>query len=310
MLWWSVVTMAVLAFLALAIWPFHVERRKPDISVENRFRAEGGFAHLSQGITYYRWFGPARGPVAVVVHGLNAPSDGMHAVAEGLGNLGYRVLVYDLYGRGLSDAPKGLQDRAFFLRQLTDLCEVHDLREDITIVGYSMGGAIATAFAIANPYIIKRVILLASAGVCTKESRFSGFCRRVPVLGDWLHLMFGGRRMARHIPEDGDTRDMEPVHRAQRRQLNRRGFLPALLSARRGILNEVQEQEHRRLGRKAIPVIAIWAQNDSVIPLRAIGLLAEWNRNARQEMVEDADHDLPYTNGAELTEALRDSLRD
>ncbi|WP_108813657.1 alpha/beta fold hydrolase [Loktanella sp. Alg231-35] len=307
MWWWSAVTLAV---LALAVWPFRAERQKPDVTVEHRFRAEGEFAHLSQGITFYRWFGPARGPVAVVVHGLNAPSEGMHALAESLGELGYRVLVYDLYGRGLSDAPKGLQDRAFFLRQLTDLCHVHDLREDITIVGYSMGGSIATAFAIANPYIIKRVILLASAGVRTRESRFSGFCRRVPFLGDWLHLLFGAARIGRRIPQDGVTREMDRIHRAQRKQLARRGFLPALLSSRRGMLSETQEQEHRQLGRKAIPVIAIWAQNDSVIPLRAIGLLAEWNRKARQEMIEDADHDLPYTHSKELTEALRETLRD
>lgn len=310
MLWWSAVTMAVLALLALAIWPFYKERRKPDISVENRFHATGDFAHLSQGITYYRWVGPARGPFAVVVHGLNAPSDGMQAVAEGLGELGYRVLIYDLYGRGLSDAPKGVQDRAFFLRQLTDLCEVHNLREELTVVGYSMGGSIATAFAIANPFIIKRVILLASAGVCTKESWFAWFCRRVPFLGDWLHLMFGAARMARYIPEDAPTKDMARIRRAQRKQLDRRGFLPALLASRRGILNEVHEKEHRQLGRKGIPVIAIWAQDDSVIPLRAIGLMAEWNRKARQEMVEGADHDLPYTHGKELTEALRDTLRD
>ena len=307
---WYVVSLAVVAGLYLAVRPFSVERSRPPIGLSERHGERGQFIQLSQGVTHCRWTGPARGPVAVVVHGIASPMISMEEIAKSLGDLGYRVLLYDLYGRGLSDAPTGAQNRQFFLRQLADLCAYHGLTEDVTIAGYSMGGSIATAFAVEYPHSVKRVILFASAGVVTNESRFALLSRRVPLLGDWLHATFAHDRILKSIPEKGETKYIDGVFQAQRRELRRKGYLPAILSSRRGMLAEHQEHDHRKLGRQGMPVIAIWAQNDPVIPLQAIGLLGLWNRSARQEMVAGADHGMPYTHGPEMAEALKAALRD
>jgi pimeloyl-ACP methyl ester carboxylesterase len=310
LLTWFLVIFGSFFVAYLAAWPFYYERRRTRIGPTERHGAKGDFARLSQGVTHYRWMGPTRGPVAVVIHGLASPMVSMDAVAKGLGDIGYRVLMYDLYGRGLSDAPRGPQDRAFFLRQLSDLLAYHNLREDLTLAGYSMGGTIATAFASEYPHCTKQVMLFATSGVVRNESKFGGFCRAVPLLGDWVHAMFMRRRILKAIPQRGQTKEIEEVLRANQRELDRRGYLPGLLSSRRGILAEVQEKEHRQLARQGIPVIAIWAGKDKIIPLRAVGLLAEWNRNARQEVVNNADHAVPYTHGDKLTAALREALRE
>ncbi len=307
---WVLVAVGVIAIGVIAFRPFLVERRRPVIGPTERHGAKGEFIQLSQGVTHCRWAGSARGPVAVVIHGVATPLISMEAVAEGLGGLGYRVLLYDLYGRGLSDAPEGEQNRQFFLRQLSDLCAYYGLTEEITVAGYSMGGSIATAFAAEFPHSIKSVILIASAGIVTNESRFSRFCRRTPLLGDWLHAMFADSRVLKAIPAKGATREIEEVLQAQRREVRRRGYLPALLSSRRGLLAEMQEEDHRKLGRQGIAVAAIWAGKDPIIPLRAIGLLGLWNRAARQEVVEDADHAMPYTHKAQMIAALKAVLRD
>jgi pimeloyl-ACP methyl ester carboxylesterase len=305
---WLLILLFVLWLALLAVWPFYIERRRPVIGPTERHGANGEFAQLSQGVTHFRWSGPARGPVAILVHGIASPMISMEAVANGLGDIGYRVLMYDLYGRGLSDAPKGPQNRAFFLRQLSDLAARHGLREDVTIVGYSMGGSIATAFAAENTHFIKQVMLIATAGVATEESWFTRFCRRMPLLGDWVHGMFAEGLIKRAIPQRGQTKDVDKVLRAQRRELTRRGYLPSLLASRRGILCESQEEEHRQLGRKGIPVIAVWAAEDKIVPVQAIGRLAEWNRSVRQEVVPYADHAVPYTHGEQLVTALRAAL--
>ncbi len=307
---WYFWSIAGLTLAVIAIWPFSIERRRSEIGPTERHGAEGEFAQLSQGITHYRWVGPARGPVAVVIHGLATPMESMESVAEGLGSLGYRVLMYDLYGRGLSDAPEGRQNRAFFLRQLADLLAYHALTEEVTLVGYSMGGGIAVAYAAENPFLIKRVMLFATTGIEVNETRFARFCRRTPFLGDWLHALVAYSRIKRAIPQRGQTKEIDKVLRAQRRELTRRGYLPGILSSRRGMLSEIQKDEHIQLGKKGIPVIAIWAEADSIIPLTALGKLAEWNRTARHEMVEHADHGLPYTHGRQVIEALRSALRD
>jgi pimeloyl-ACP methyl ester carboxylesterase len=64
---------------------------------------------------------------------------------------GHRVLTYDLYGRGYSDRPGGEQDARFFIRQLEDLLEHQGVTQPVTLLGYSMGGAIGAAFAAKHP---------------------------------------------------------------------------------------------------------------------------------------------------------------
>ena len=307
---WYVLGIGLVSVIVLALAPLLLEKLRTPVTDADRQGAEGDFARLSQGITHYRWAGPVRGPVAVVIHGLTTPAVGMEALAEGLGGLGYRVLFYDLYGRGLSDAPAGAQDRRFFLRQLSDLLADQNVGGDITLVGYSMGGAIATAFAAENPDRIKRLIMVAGACVVMHESGFSRFCRTVPVLGDWVHGLLGARRIRKAIPERARRPEVSRVLMAQRQELRRKGFLPAVLSSRRGMLSEVQAQEHHRLGLEDVPVVAIWAEKDEVIPVEASGQLAQWNRAVKQDVVKGAAHGLPYTHSAELVEAIRIALRD
>ncbi|WP_341367842.1 alpha/beta hydrolase [Yoonia sp. BS5-3] len=300
----------LLIVLLVAFAPAIIERLRQTIGPKQRAGADGDFAQLSQGITHYKWVGPVRGPVAVLIHGLTSPSIALEGVAEGLGKRGYRVLTYDLYGRGLSDAAPGLQDRAFFLRQLTDLLDHLGLTEEITCVGYSMGGAIATAFAAQSPHRINRVILFATAGVETVESDFSKFCRNTPVLGDWVYGLVARGRILGQIPTDSANPYVERVLDAQRQELKRQGYLPAVLSSRRGMLAESMEKDHRKLGREDVPVVAIWAEQDEVIPISALGTLAQWNRLARQEVVAKADHAVPYTHPQELLDAVANAMRD
>lgn len=296
--------LSVLIVLIVAALPVLLELLRKPVGANDRGQTTGELVKLSQGHTHYRWVGPVRGPVAVFIHGLSTPAQGFEAFAKGLGDMGYRVLMYDLYGRGLSDSVAGRQDRAYFLRQLTDLLGALRLKEDITFVGYSMGGAIATAFAAENPHYVKRVILVAPAGVVMTESKFSQFCRKNVVIGDWVHGVFAARRMRKSIPRHADDAALTAVYDLQRQQLRQRGFLPALLSSRRGMLSEVQEQDHRKLRRLDVPTIAIWAENDVSIPIQGLGVLAQWRRDIRQEMVPEVGHDAPYTHCTQVLAAV------
>lgn len=302
--------LGLLFLVVLLFAPLIMEWMRPAIGPEHRSGADGEFVRLSQGVTHYKWVGPVRGPIAVFVHGLTSPSIAMEGVAEGLGKRGYRVLTYDLFGRGLSDAPMGRQNRAFFLRQLDELLTYLGLTDEITLAGYSMGGSIVTAFAAANPHRINRVILFASAGVETHETDFCRFCRLTPILGDWAHGVLSRRRILSAIPVDYPSPYIRRVLVAQRDELARRGYLPAVLSSRRGMLSETMEKDHRKLMREDVPVVAIWAKDDDVIPISALDTLAQWNRAARQEVVEGADHAVMYTHSQELLDALSRAMRD
>ncbi|MGB8621512.1 MAG: alpha/beta fold hydrolase, partial [Paracoccaceae bacterium] len=163
MTWAALFLLLLAAFLGLT-WVLSERLRHPMGSAA-RASAPGKFAELSQGVTHYRWSGPLGGPVAVCVHGLTSASYVWDPVVRALNMMGFRVLRYDLYGRGFSDRPPGVQDRDFFLRQLRDLLEDQGIGQVDMMVGYSMGGSIATAFTAEDPGRVLRLVLLAPAGL-------------------------------------------------------------------------------------------------------------------------------------------------
>lgn len=297
--------LAVAALAAVAIWPFAREALRAPMDDAARRDAPGDFVQLSQGITHYRWIGPVRGPVAVCVHGLTTPSLVWQAVAQGLALMGFRVLVYDLYGRGYSDRAPGLQDQDFFVRQLDDLLASQGIGEDITLLGYSMGGVIVTAFAARNPGRVRRVILLAPAGMGHDLGKLAKFMRDTPVLGDWLMLLrFPAAHRAGTEAERALPSEVEGIIDYQQAELGKRGFVPAVLSSMRGALPRPLEAEHRAISREDVPVQAIWGRDDAVIPISAMGRLAEWNRMARHDVIEGAGHGLTYTHAAAVLRAI------
>jgi pimeloyl-ACP methyl ester carboxylesterase len=307
MLGW-VLPLLVLGGLAMLPWLAESRRHAVDVF---RDKAPGRFAKLSQGVTHYQWLGGVRGPVVVCIHGLTTPSPVWYAIAGGLAKLGYRVLVYDLYGRGFSDAPRGAQDGEFFATQLADLLDHQGLTEDVTLMGYSMGGSIATHFVASHPNRVRRLILLASGGMWLREDSVTEASRRMSFLGDWLHAVVGARsdrqRLRRQL---GQVFDVEGIIELQLAEYQSRGFLRSVLSSRRHMLNDFQEDQHRTIGRDGIPVIGIWAEHDDVIPLKSLGTLTQWNRSVRQEVISEADHRVGYTHAAQVVKVLRDVLRE
>ncbi|MFX0546317.1 alpha/beta fold hydrolase [Roseovarius sp. S1116L3] len=286
--------------------PFCARLRAPRIP---RRDAPGEFADLSQGRVHYRWLGAEAGPVAVCVHGLTTPSPVWEAIAETLGDMGYRVLIYDLYGRGYSDHPRGAQDVAFFTRQLSDLLADQNVTGDITLFGYSMGGIIAPSFAAENPSMIRRLVLLAPAGIGHDLGPASRLMANTGLLGTWAMLAFYGRSMRRALTaERGQPSGVPGIVDMQIAQLRYRGYLPAVLSSLRGALDTNTEAVHRKLAEAGLPLLVIWAEKDEVIPIDGRGALAEWNAAALQEVVAEAGHALPYSHDAEVARILRHHL--
>lgn len=299
-------TYAAMAVGAALAAPFAREMLRPKLGPNDRAQAPGGFVTLPQGITHFRWIGPARGQIAVCVHGLTTPSLVWQAIAEGLAEDGYRVLVYDLFGRGYSDRPRARHDRALFHGQLDALLASQKIDGPITLLGYSMGGSIAASWAAANPDRVRDLILLAPAGMGHDLGRIAQFARDVPVLGDWLMLagFARGHRKGTEA-ERAIARDVPGIINYQQAQLRWRGFVPAVLSSLRGMLAEVLERDHRALARARFPVQAIWGQDDKTIPLAARDVMAGWNPNARHDVIAGAGHGLAYTHARDVVAAIR-----
>ncbi len=272
-------------------------------------RAPGNVAELPSGRTHYRWIGPKGGPIAVCIHGLSSPHYIFAATARSLAALGYRVLAYDLYGRGFSSKPRGRQDVDYFLTQLRDLLDFLGIEGPVTVVGYSMGGALATAFAAEEGVRIKGLILLASAGLQPLYRTPKDRVWTLPVVGDWMSAVLGGWALRRELAADGDAPTVIPdLSKRLAHETRRRGYLPSLLSSKRHVLTQVMDDDHRAIADYQIPVLAIWGREDRVIALAAMGRLAELNPAAHHVELAKATHNFPQTHPSKVAAALKDFL--
>ncbi len=306
---WLWIGLFLAAFL-IAL-PFILERLRRPVNEAARRHAPGRFAELTQGKTHYQWHGHVDGPLLVLVHGLTTPGYVWDALVPRLSMMGFRILTYDLYGRGYSDRAPGRQDCDFFLMQLEDLIRDQGIGEDFSLLGYSMGGAIATCFAARHPESIDRLILLAPTGLSYRPSRFARLVSRVPLIGDWLMLVFGGPVIRRGILKEAETPSEIPdIYERQAAETRSRGFLPAVLSSMRHLLSKDMAGAHRTIAKTDIPVLAVWGEHDEVIGPEGLARMAELNRRARQAEVPGAAHSMAYTCPDDVIRAMQEFLRE
>lgn len=109
------------------------------------------------------------GEVVIFLHGAGGGASGY---SNFKGNYpvfveaGYRTIVPDLLGYGLSSKTElPLQyDLDFFIAGIKGLVDKLGLK-NITLLGNSLGGAVALGYALAHPEDVKRLILMAPGGV-------------------------------------------------------------------------------------------------------------------------------------------------
>ena len=290
-------TAAILAAVGgLAVYPAWREHRRLIMDATARADAPGNFVNLHHGTVHYRFYGPETGPLAVCVHGLTTPAFVFEGIAERLVAQGYRVLTYDHFGRGYSDRPAVPQDRSFFTRNLVELLDALNIHEPFDLVGYSMGGWVATAFAADHPDRIKKLVLLAPAGMGHELGALAKFCVRVPVVGSWLFALGYARQHIHGTEAERALPSSVPfIIDRQQKELLYRGFIPAVLASIRGALSATTQRDHTALCDARTDVIAIWGECDDVIPLACKDRLSEWNPNVTHHIVMGAGHGVTYT---------------
>lgn len=301
--------LAGLAIVVLA--PTVAEILRPRIGPSARQSAPGEFAELSRGVTHYQWHGPEGGPLVVCAHGLTTPSFVWDGITPRLAEQGFRVLTYDLYGRGYSDRPRGAQDGAFFTAQLEELLNHLGVEGKFALMGYSMGGAIGACYAAKYSNRLNKLILLAPAGMGHDLGPVARLVVNYGGFGRWLFMAMYGRSFRQGTEAERDLATSVPnIVDRQQNELRYRGFRGAVLSSMRGILDRNLEDEHRAIAASGVPVLAIWGREDEVIPISGLGKLAEWNRNAEHEVIEGAGHALAYSHTDDVVRIVLPALQE
>ncbi|KAI4863710.1 alpha/beta-hydrolase [Hypoxylon rubiginosum] len=120
-------------------------------------------------------FGPEDGRKVLFIHGISTSCMTLKDIAIPLAENGCRVMLYDLFGRGFSDAPGDLPyDTRLFVTQILLVLASSPLswtgKNGLNVIGYSLGGGIAANFAATFPDMVETLILLAPAGLIRPEN--------------------------------------------------------------------------------------------------------------------------------------------
>jgi pimeloyl-ACP methyl ester carboxylesterase len=269
-------------------FPYLDEAREMD---EAARRAAGGrFVALTDGITHYEIAGPAGSPPIVLVHGFSVPAYVFDGTFEFFAESGFRVLRYDLFGRGWSDRPALVYDIHLFVRQLSQLFDALGL-ERAHLLGLSMGGPVAAAFAVRFPQRVENMIFIDPAGAGAVSLPRLIELVKLPVVGEIVLGLFGSGAMLRGIASGYYRHELiEAFQERYRVQMQFVGFKRALLSTlRSGMLRSFIET-YARAGQLKKPSLLIWGREDKTIPIDAGRLLQQAIPHAEFHAIEGAGH--------------------
>jgi pimeloyl-ACP methyl ester carboxylesterase len=114
---------------------------------------------------------PPSGKHILMIHGINTPALGMLPLAQQLQILdpSSHIVLFDLYGRGLSSTPVQAHTPHIFHLQIYQVLSYMQWTT-AHIIGYSFGGSAAVSFVVNNPWIAESVILVAPAGLLGESS--------------------------------------------------------------------------------------------------------------------------------------------
>lgn len=260
---------------------------------------------LSDGDTHFDDKGPVNGPVVVLLHGVSGPMDVWDRTVPALVAAGFRVIRYDLYGRGMSDRPAHFPHRLDdYLRQLEELLTAREVTGPLFLAGSSFGAMLATEYTLHHPERVAALGLVGPAGFPISVPPLARL-RDVPLLGNVLFWLAGRRTIREQNRKYFFTQPPPPeLWPYFERQLAVAGTAEAMRDTMRGAPVTAYLPSYTRLGESKVPVTVVWGKEDVTFPFEHCPSLLSAVPQAQATPVEKAGH-LPQWEGAETTnEAL------
>jgi pimeloyl-ACP methyl ester carboxylesterase len=250
----------VLALVLIAV-PLARSVERGPLDASARRQAPGQFVTLSHGIVHVRIAGPEQGRPVILVHGFSVPSYVFDKTTDDLAASGFRVIRFDLYGRGWSDRPDVDYDRELFANQLVELMDTLQIAK-ADVLGLSMGGAVAGRFAAEHPERVRSVVLVAPL---TRAHDISVMAW--PGVGEWLTRAWFLPSLAANQLEDFPHPERVPgwTERFQP-QMRYDGFGRAILSTMRHLAVASSVPDFEKVGRSGLPVLLVWGEADKTVP--------------------------------------------
>lgn len=245
----------------------------------------GSFANLSNGLKLH-YLDAGEGPVVLWLHGSGPGASGFSNFKGNypvFAEAGYRNIVLDLPGFGRSDKPDNVEYRLEFFVEALNLFLQELGIKSCTLLGNSLGGAIALGQALAHPETVDRLILMAPGGVEERETYFQ---------------MEGIRRMV-EVYGSGPM-GVEQMREVMSLQLYDASWLTDDILEERAAVAVTQPENlfstmlvpnmTERLGELTCPILGFWGTNDVFNPREGMFKFLDNSPQARFLMVNRCGH--------------------
>ena len=302
----------------------------PRDALEKELNADGSgfFVQTSHGRTFASQFGSA-GPILVMVHGYSISSVVFLDVARRFASRGFRVLTYDMYGRGLSDAADAQSTMSLYTSQLASLLlqlrsadATPDAKwrpvdgERVHVLGVSMGGAVSTGFVAAYPQLVRSLSLVAPAGMPVHRPLLARLAT-LPVLGDALMPVLGERTLLKHIdsayvpPMDAEARAKadRQAHIIRVQSAHHPGFFRSLLSTLRYFPLSDAREHMAKAAASGVPIRVVWGDKDTVCLTENAEEHCRILGGAELQLVGNAGHAVLGTHTDEVVPGMVEFMR-
>lgn len=290
--WAGAISVTLLGWLAAV--PAFKSPEKAKITDEVRDAALGSFATLNDGKVRYELIGRDTAETVVLVHGFSVPAYVWGPTFRDLSAAGFRVLRFDMFGRGLSDRPRERYDRDFYVNHVGELLDSLRITQPVTLAGLSMGGAVVAAFAAEHPDRVKDVILVDPV---TRPS--DGGKLTWPIVGSWIaHTSWLHEAPDRQLDDFYQPERFSSWPEFYHEQMLFRGFGRSLRSTMRHFMSRDPMPDYRALAAQRKPVLLIWGEHDRTTPIADAGPLRDV-LDAEFFPVPEAGH-LPHYERPEL----------
>ena len=280
--------------------------------IDNALRdsMEGDFVSLPSGYTHYEMSNADAAETVVLVHGFSVPMFIWDPTFRFLTEQGYRVLRFDLFGRGYSDRPKAKYDLDFFVTQLHDLLDVLKITEPINLFGLSMGGPIAATFTARHPERVKKLALFDPAGGADIPRSLILKLMETPLLGDLLMGLFGRNTLIKGIAADFyDEELIEYFTKQFIPQLDYQGFERAILMTIRNDALRNSLPTYRKVGELDIPKLLVWGRDDQTVPYAQSEQVVASLPHVRFETIDNSGHIPHYEEADQVNPIILDFLK-
>ncbi len=265
----SVKKAAILIFFCLASLPviyWILDQGQEPLVMDKgaRSKAPGQFVNLSRGITHYRFSGPESGRTVILIHG--GMVSGMYAWEKNrqyLADKGFRVLMYDLYGRGYSDRVQEEYTPQLLFAQFEELLDSLRIKEPVSLAGLSLGSMVAIEYTRRHPEKVSKLMLLSPAA----RGKFNlRPVLKIPLLSDLLMAAYWFPRTVDNQMNEFYQPENFPEYEEKLRDMVRyRGYKDSNYSTWVNTLTYNMEPEIGEIGKAGVPVALVLGEHDPYV---------------------------------------------